>query len=314
MTHAATSLIGKEIETYVFLDFETKGLSKTKSLSDSAIDQLDLNVSFGAAWIAKENENVKQPRVTEIGMVAVKRSDFQEAVRKSENKEQLDDIIVGSFQRHVNPELTGDELEKFLRKIKQKPTVPLKCFGEEWPAIKKFLDGLTKPLCIVAHNGSRFDFPILREELKIAKIDVQKSLGGYYFADSLYAFRSIDRDYLERIREIMGFTNSTNNKNKKKKKDDAHSDLNINDWPLAIKARFKSSIERKDNGDWSFNEKSYKKLKFKLLPLYKAIFGGRFTAHKAVNDCKALLKLCWAFNTVDYFEKESAKIFKKKKE
>lgn len=31
--------------------------------------------------------------------------------------------------------------------------------------IKSFLNQLKKPLCLVAHNGLRFDFPILRRHL-----------------------------------------------------------------------------------------------------------------------------------------------------
>lgn len=33
-------------------------------------------------------------------------------------------------------------------------------------AIKYFLEQCIPPICLVAHNGLRFDFPLLQEELK----------------------------------------------------------------------------------------------------------------------------------------------------
>ncbi|CAI4233128.1 unnamed protein product [Auanema sp. JU1783] len=303
--------MGQTIETYVFLDFETTGLIKSYSPRVYAIDQPDIYIRNFKSFI--EKENVVYPRVTEIGMVAVERSDFELAFSKIGNKKIFESIPRSVFQRHVNHGLTEDELKKHLCGIKPAPEVSTfseeRCFGEEWPAITKFLDGLKKPLCFVAQNGLKFDYPILREELKRAGIDGAEALGDCFFADSLHAFQTIDRDYLKRIHEIMGSTNSTNDKNQLES-DDPFCDLKINDWPLAIRARFRSLFIRKDNCDWSFNESSYKELKkFSQGKLYEAIFGETFDAHIAVNDCIALLRLCLAFNTVDYFDKASAQLF-----
>lgn len=54
--------------------------------------------------------------------------------------------------------------------------------------IRIFLDRLPKPVCIVAHNGNRFDFPIFRKALIKSNGLFPEDL---YCADSLDAFREI---------------------------------------------------------------------------------------------------------------------------
>lgn len=52
----------------------------------------------------------------------------------------------------------------------------------------KFLDRLQKPVCFVAHNGNRFDYPILKKHIERLK---QKFLNNIFCIDSLHAFRDI---------------------------------------------------------------------------------------------------------------------------
>lgn len=55
--------------------------------------------------------------------------------------------------------------------------------------LQNFLNHLQKPVCLVAHNGLRFDFPILHKEiLKTSKLLSE----DIYCTDSLNAFRLID--------------------------------------------------------------------------------------------------------------------------
>lgn len=55
--------------------------------------------------------------------------------------------------------------------------------------IINFLNHLQQPVCIVAHNGDRFDFPILMKELKRLNIELPSTVKCL---DSLPIFRNID--------------------------------------------------------------------------------------------------------------------------
>ena len=55
------------------------------------------------------------------------------------------------------------------------------------PAMDLFLAKLRKPVCIVAHNGDRFDFPLLNKELAYAG---QTFMDDILCCDSLKFFRA----------------------------------------------------------------------------------------------------------------------------
>lgn len=55
--------------------------------------------------------------------------------------------------------------------------------------ISAFLNHQRKPICLIAHNGNKFDFPLLVAELRRINQSLDKSL---LCADSLEAFRSLD--------------------------------------------------------------------------------------------------------------------------
>lgn len=55
--------------------------------------------------------------------------------------------------------------------------------------IKNFLNAHQKPICIVAHNGNRFDYPILRAELSRQNCNLDNDV---LCIDSLEAFKQIE--------------------------------------------------------------------------------------------------------------------------
>ncbi|XP_053675516.1 three-prime repair exonuclease 1 [Anopheles nili] len=57
--------------------------------------------------------------------------------------------------------------------------------------VKMFLDRLQKPACLVAHNGDRFDFIILKRHMQKIGIMLPEDL---HYLDSLAAFRNIETD------------------------------------------------------------------------------------------------------------------------
>ncbi|RUS89102.1 hypothetical protein EGW08_003110 [Elysia chlorotica] len=62
-------------------------------------------------------------------------------------------------------------------------------FKEQVPMMMTFLKNLPQPVCLVAHNGDRFDFPLLVRHLEDAGTDVQE-LPDVVCADSFLAFKA----------------------------------------------------------------------------------------------------------------------------
>ncbi|XP_036594929.1 three-prime repair exonuclease 1 [Trichosurus vulpecula] len=58
--------------------------------------------------------------------------------------------------------------------------------------IQAFLQRQPPPLCLVAHNGDRFDFPLLQAELSWAGVGPD-ALSGVFCVDSIAALRALDR-------------------------------------------------------------------------------------------------------------------------
>ncbi|XP_072510696.1 three-prime repair exonuclease 1 [Notamacropus eugenii] len=56
--------------------------------------------------------------------------------------------------------------------------------------VQAFLQRQPPPVCLVAHNGDRFDFPLLQAELSWARRD---ALRGVFCVDSIAALRALDR-------------------------------------------------------------------------------------------------------------------------
>ncbi|KAL0280178.1 UNVERIFIED_CONTAM: hypothetical protein PYX00_001550 [Menopon gallinae] len=67
--------------------------------------------------------------------------------------------------------------------------------------VNKFIERLPQPVCLIAHNGLAFDFPIFRRQLKFCQA---KLLDNILCADSLLAFRS----FLPKPVKCNGLSNS----------------------------------------------------------------------------------------------------------
>ena len=57
--------------------------------------------------------------------------------------------------------------------------------------LSAWLARLPGPVCLVAHNGDKFDFPLLREEIKRAGASMENDL---FTADTLVAIRYIKKN------------------------------------------------------------------------------------------------------------------------
>uniref|UniRef100_A0A182JHX3 Uncharacterized protein n=1 Tax=Anopheles atroparvus TaxID=41427 RepID=A0A182JHX3_ANOAO len=147
-----------EIKSFVFFDLETTGLP--------------------------EYEHFKT-KITELSMVACSKEHLLECVAELPrvlhklslcfNPARL--ISIGSS--HVTG-LYNDLLEN-----------EGKFDGSAAEMVKLFLDRLQKPVCLVAHNGSKFDFILLKQHMLRIGVMLPSFL---YVVDSLPAFREIEAD------------------------------------------------------------------------------------------------------------------------
>lgn len=66
--------------------------------------------------------------------------------------------------------------------------------------INNFLAHLQQPVCLVAHNGNKFDYPILKTTLKLVNKSLPESL---ICCDSLAVFKKIDEIYEENSKTLI---------------------------------------------------------------------------------------------------------------
>ncbi|CAH0596851.1 unnamed protein product [Chrysodeixis includens] len=147
----------KRIETYVFLDLETTGFP---------------------------SQELNKTKITELSMVSISRQQMEGTAGTFPQ-------LLSKFTKCFNPErpvapgsadITG--LCNFL--LENETT-----FNENvCNTINSYLDLFQKPVCLLAHNGHGFDFPILKKHFEKLNCSLSSDV---LCADSLYAFYDILR-------------------------------------------------------------------------------------------------------------------------
>ncbi|XP_023224941.1 three-prime repair exonuclease 1-like isoform X2 [Centruroides sculpturatus] len=143
-----------KIQTLVFFDTETTGLSHLIGKRNVQITELSL-LAVDRREFESNNENIRV--INKLNLF------FRPSCRISSGAEKLTGLT--------------DSLLQFQE-----------TFINSAELIKLFLKRLNKPICILAHNGNRFDFPLLRAEFNNSEMDIS---GFMFCADTLPAFRSI---------------------------------------------------------------------------------------------------------------------------
>lgn len=152
----------QEFQTFVFLDIETTGLPRD------------------------------QPCMAELCLFAVNRHSLQCPVldrsQPPEPPRILDKLTLCiDPQKPFTPkaeEITG------LSNQTLEDNCKLDFNGAVVDAVRAFLDRQASPICLVAHNGLRFDFPLLRTELLRVDADLPADTGCL---DTLPALKELDR-------------------------------------------------------------------------------------------------------------------------
>ncbi|KAL3872183.1 hypothetical protein ACJMK2_040129 [Sinanodonta woodiana] len=140
--------------TLVFLDMETTGLI----------------------------ENGKNPMILELCLVSVQR---EELLNENSTVRVLNKLLL-CFNPVKPISAKASELTGLYNDCLEKQHV---FCSETGQLINGFLQHLPQPVCLLAHNGNRFDFPILLAELNKINLTFASTV---FYADSLEAFRSLD--------------------------------------------------------------------------------------------------------------------------
>ncbi|XP_045455832.1 three-prime repair exonuclease 1-like [Melitaea cinxia] len=145
-----------KIATYVIIDLETTGLPR---------------------------EEYNRTRITELSLVAVKRDHVLATGSGATPRVQHKLTLCFNPGRPVAPSCTDvTGLCNFLLEYEPRFNV------ETFAMINTFLNVLEKPVCLIAYNGNRFDFPILKNHLTKLSVSFSSDL---LCADVFYGFINI---------------------------------------------------------------------------------------------------------------------------
>lgn len=145
------------IQTYVILDLETTGLPST---------------------------NYGETKITELSLISVSLKHFGEA-------------SPGSIPRVLNKLTMCFHPQRFIGKESERITglsnellEKQRTFDEKvCDLLENFIMGEQQPVCLLAHNGYRFDFPLLQAHTKILGKPLPDSI---LCSDTLHAFRQLE--------------------------------------------------------------------------------------------------------------------------
>lgn len=254
-----------KIETFVFFDIETTGLP-----------QFEKN----------------RTKITELTFIAVTREDIWASEPQS--------LCMNKLSLLFNPERKIQDKASEITGLKNSNLNNQPVFKNRIHTINTFLKELKWPVCLVAHNGNRFDFKILRAEYCDVGQDLPDNL---LCIDSLSYFRQISKDK----------NNCYNNETHLSPKKDINPKINIisavnvdnlltddeDDWPpLNTSAeeweeidKLTDSFSKLSSDENTPNKSNTKKECYQLTELYKRIFKKEpITSHRAEADCIMLLE------------------------
>lgn len=186
------SHVSGPIQSFVFLDVEASGLfpiDAMNPLDDPPIpgSQRDLSqILLNHIRLTSSNQ---APHIMEISLVSATRKAILSGIRKMDavmNNDEADDqaslrsrsssfrIPCNIYSAQIKPKMnqkewTEYEKGRFLRSVfvySREDLEDKNDFATEWKGLKLFLEQTRKPVCIIAHNGLRFDFRILYAEFE----------------------------------------------------------------------------------------------------------------------------------------------------
>lgn len=226
--------------------------------------------------------------ITELCFIAVAREDFERAT--IQKLPALSKIVINYNPRRTISR-TASEMTGLTNDLLKNSPV----FNQRTNTLLTFLDELPRPICLIAHNGNRFDFKLLIKEFSDANIDLPNDI---LCIDSLNAFRKLlTKNDLKCSEDTADNGNSSDNK-------DDWPDLNVTpeDWDSIDKLCF--SFEHINSSTPKIQKTDQKKLvieksdtNYKLDSLYRRLLKKNPPcSHRAENDCYALIECALALS------------------
>ncbi|KAL8164383.1 UNVERIFIED_CONTAM: hypothetical protein K2H54_050171 [Gekko kuhli] len=159
---ACVAIDVEEFQTFVFLDIETTGLPRDRpcmaELCLFAVNRRSLQ-----RLIPDPSQPPQPPRILDKLTLCI---DPQKPF--TPKAEEITGLSNQTLEENGKADFDGTVVE----------------------ALRAFLDRQAGPVCLVAHNGLRFDFPLLRTELLRVDADLPSDTGCL---DSLPALKELDR-------------------------------------------------------------------------------------------------------------------------
>ncbi|RUS91726.1 hypothetical protein EGW08_000552 [Elysia chlorotica] len=122
------------------------------------------------------------PRITELCFLALTRDELE--IKHAQVRVMNKLCLCFNPRKRISPTSTDLTGEREYYSVLQQ----LAPFKTQASMVCQFLQNLPQPVCLVAHNGNGYDFPLLVAHLKASHQQVPDVL----CADSLEAFRSFD--------------------------------------------------------------------------------------------------------------------------
>ncbi|KAM9327152.1 three prime repair exonuclease 2 [Gastrophryne carolinensis] len=165
--------MGSFPKTFIFLDLEATGL------------------------------NADRPKITELCLIAVHASSLKDPVVDNSGEPQLPRVLdklclcvdPGKPLSQKASEITG--LTNELLTCNEKQMFDVNIFN----VISDFVSRQAQPVCLVAHNGFFYDFPLIKTELQQQQHDLSSSM---LCLDSLQAFRHLSNHSVDGSGYVKG--------------------------------------------------------------------------------------------------------------
>ncbi|CAH2097959.1 unnamed protein product [Euphydryas editha] len=232
------------IKTYVFVDLETTGLP---------------------------NQENNKTRITELCLVVVKREQILATSHGATPRVQHKLTLCFNPERPISAiasEMSGLNNEL----LNNQPTFNMDTFT----TINTFLNNLPKPICLIAHNGHSFDFPILKNHLLKLGVSLSEDL---HYADTIYGFYDNDMEDKKAMHTNTSSTNECGKRSLVGNDDDSGS---------IKKIKLEENINRYSQPK---HNKGRPRVSYALGNIYERIFARKAeNAHCAEGDCIILLK------------------------
>ncbi|KAM3716533.1 Breast cancer metastasis-suppressor 1-like protein-A [Dirofilaria immitis] len=167
------------------------------------------------------------PHVTEISLISATRKAILSGIQKMDalmNAAEINDqvprhsrfssfrIPCNVYSAQIKPRMSQREWKEYEKAQLQYNVLVYaredledkNDFATEWKGIKLFLEQTRKPVCIIAHNGLRFDFRILHAEFeRNGLLNISPIPDQVYFVDSYLMFLDLEKKLHDELRAAV---------------------------------------------------------------------------------------------------------------